>query len=45
VDEVRKKFNETQLGEMVADPVMQPFIDDFKSRSVRRWSGPGRSSV
>jgi hypothetical protein len=30
VDEVRKKFNETQLGDLVNDPVMKPFIDDLK---------------
>lgn len=32
VDEVRTKFGETQLGEMVNDPVMKPFIDDLRKQ-------------
>ncbi len=32
VDEVRTKFRETQLGELVNDPVMKPFIDDLKEQ-------------
>ena len=53
VDEVRKKFNETQLGEMVADPVMKPFIEDLKKQIGAKleragkklgikWDGHGR---
>jgi len=30
VNEVRDAFNNTQLGEMVADPAMKPFIDDLR---------------
>lgn len=30
VNEVRDAFNKTQLGEMVADPAMKPFIEDLR---------------
>jgi hypothetical protein len=42
VDEVRNKFNETQLGEMVADPVMKPFIDDFKKQIGQKLEKAGK---
>src|SRR5262245_47340298 len=42
VDEVRKKFNETQLGEMVADPVMKPFIEDFKQQIGAKLEKAGK---
>lgn len=42
VDEVRKKFNETQLGEMAADPVMKPFIDDFKKQIGAKLEKAGK---
>ena len=42
VDEVRKKFQETQLGEMVADPVMKPFIEDFKKQIRAKLERAGK---
>jgi len=42
VDEVRKKFNETQLGEMVADPVMKPFIEDLKKQIGAKLERAGK---
>jgi hypothetical protein len=42
VNEVRKKFNETQLGEMAADPLMQPFIEDFKKQIGAKLERAGR---
>lgn len=42
VDEVRKKFNETQLGEMVHDPVMQPFIEDLKQQIRQKFERAGK---
>jgi len=42
VDEVRKKFNETQLGEMVADPVMKPFIEDLKKQIGAKMERAGK---
>jgi hypothetical protein len=42
VDEVRAKFNETQLGEMAADPVMKPFIDDFKKQIGAKMEQAGK---
>src|SRR5262245_25263898 len=42
VDEVRKKFQETQLGEMVADPVMKPFIDDFRKQIGAKLERAGK---
>jgi hypothetical protein len=32
VDLLLEKWNETQLGQMVDDPVMEPFIEDLKSQ-------------
>jgi hypothetical protein len=42
VDEVRKTFNETQLGELVNDPVMKPFIEDFRRQIGARLEQAGR---
>jgi hypothetical protein len=42
VEEVRKKFNETQLGEMVADPLMKPFIDDLKQQIKAKLEKAGK---
>jgi hypothetical protein len=42
VDEVRNKFNETQLGEMVADPLMKPFIDDLKQQIKAKLEKAGK---
>jgi hypothetical protein len=42
VDEVRKKFNETQLGDMVADPVMKPFIEDLKKQIGAKMQRAGK---
>ncbi len=42
VNEVRKKFNETQLGEMAADPLMQPFVEDFKKQIGAKLERAGR---
>ena len=42
VDEVRTKFNETQLGEMVADPVMKPFIDDIRKQIGAKLEKAGK---
>jgi hypothetical protein len=41
VDEVRKKFNETQLGAMVADPAMKPFIEDLKKQIRQKLERAG----
>jgi hypothetical protein len=43
VDEVRTKFNETQLGALVADPVMKPFIEDLKQQIGRKLDKLERS--
>jgi hypothetical protein len=42
VDEVRKKFNETQLGALVADPVMKPFIEDLKRQIGQKLERAGK---
>src|SRR5262245_13353862 len=38
VDELKKKFNESQLGQLAADPVMKPFIDDLKAQLKEKMS-------
>jgi hypothetical protein len=42
VDEVRKKFNATQLGDLVNDPVMKPFIEDFKKQIGAKLERAGK---
>ena len=42
VDEVRKKFNETELGDLVNDPVMAPFIDDLKKQIGAKFERAGK---
>lgn len=42
IDEVRAKFHETQLGEMVADPVMKPFIDDIRKQIGAKLEKAGK---
>jgi len=42
VDEVRAKFRETQLGELVNDPVMKPFIEDLKDQIGAKLEKAGK---
>lgn len=42
IDLVRSKFNETQLGALVHDPVMQPFIEDLKQQIGQKLEQAGK---
>jgi hypothetical protein len=42
VEEVRTKFKQTQLGEMVEDEAMKPFVEDFKAQIRDRLDKAGR---
>jgi hypothetical protein len=42
VDEVREKFNATQLGDLVNDPLMKPFIEDFKKQIGAKLERAGK---
>ena len=42
VEEVREKFRQTQLGELVNDPVMKPFIDDLKEQIGAKLEKAGK---
>jgi hypothetical protein len=42
VEEMRAKFNATQLGEMIQDPVMEPFVDDLRRQARERLERAGR---
>jgi hypothetical protein len=42
VDQVRAKFKETQLGELVNDPVMKPFIEDLKEQIGKKLEKAGK---
>jgi hypothetical protein len=42
VDEVRKKFNETQLGQFAADELMKAFVEDFKKQIGAKLERAGR---
>lgn len=37
-DQLRDHWNETQLGELMADPVMEPFAEDLQRQFRERWS-------
>ena len=39
VDELAKHWKETQLGQLMADPVMEPFTKDLRRQFENRWSG------
>ena len=38
VDLLRQQWNETQLGKLVADPVMQPFVEDLQRQIQEKLS-------
>ena len=42
VEEVRKQFQETDLGKLVHDPLMKPFIEDFKKQIGRKLEQAGK---
>jgi hypothetical protein len=42
VEELRTKFRETQLGQLVNDPVMKPFIDDAKEQIGEKLEKAGK---
>ncbi|MEX2175393.1 MAG: hypothetical protein WD872_13610 [Pirellulaceae bacterium] len=42
VDQVREKFRQTQLGELVNDPIMQPFIDDVRAQIGTKLEKAGK---
>ncbi|ADB18591.1 hypothetical protein Psta_3937 [Pirellula staleyi DSM 6068] len=42
VAEVREKFSNTQLGELVDDPVMKPFIDDLRVQISTKMERAGK---
>src|SRR5262245_45252043 len=42
VEEVRKKFNETQFGAMSHDPLMEPFIEDLKKQVLAKLEQAGK---
>ncbi len=37
-DQLRDRWNETQLGKLMADPVMEPFAEDIRRQFRERWS-------
>lgn len=41
VDELRKKFDATQLGQLASDPAMKPFAEDLKKQLKERLSRQG----
>jgi hypothetical protein len=41
VNEVREAFNKTQLGDMVNDPAMKPFIDDLRRQISAKMEKAG----
>ncbi len=38
VDELKAAWNKTQLGQLMNDPVMKPFMDSFQEQMTERWT-------
>ncbi len=38
VDELRDRWNETQIGRMANDPLMKPFVDDLRNQIKKKMS-------
>lgn len=43
LDELTKKFDESQLGQLCNDPLMKPFADDLKRQLNQKLTDAGRS--
>jgi hypothetical protein len=41
VDDLQAKFEKTQIGQLAADPVMKPFVDDLKRQIQEKLSETG----
>ena len=39
-----EQWNKTQLGKLMADPVMKPFEEDLRAQMQAQWSDAGRSA-
>ncbi|MCG8585463.1 MAG: hypothetical protein MI757_12195, partial [Pirellulales bacterium] len=37
VDELADAFNKTQMGQLLNDPLMQPFMEDFERQMKEKW--------
>ena len=38
IDELKAAWNSTQLGKLMADPVMKPFADDLGNQLQKKWT-------
>ena len=38
LDRLQKDFNKTQLGQLLEDPIMKPFADDFRRQLQQKWT-------
>ncbi|REJ93163.1 MAG: hypothetical protein DWQ35_10810 [Planctomycetota bacterium] len=38
IERLETQFDQTQLGQLMADPVMQPFADDLRRQIRQKWS-------
>jgi hypothetical protein len=38
VDQLRSQWAKTQIGQLMADPIMQPFVEDFRAQLQGKWS-------
>ncbi|HEV3138415.1 MAG TPA: hypothetical protein VGZ26_10940 [Pirellulales bacterium] len=38
VDELKESWNLTQLGQLLQDPAMQPFLESFKQQIQQKWT-------
>lgn len=39
IDTLREDWSKTQLGQLIQDPVMKPFVEDLRRQFDERWAG------
>ena len=37
IDQFKEAWNKTQLGQLMNDPIMQPFVESFKEQMRQKW--------
>ena len=38
MDQLQESWSKTQLGQLIADPAMQPFVEDFLRQIQQKWT-------
>jgi hypothetical protein len=38
VEQLKESWNKTQLGQLIQDPLMKPFVEDFRQQLQHKWA-------